>query len=415
MSSTDTITVSVGFEGARAQSLAFEVADGIDRQFAFGAATLSVSSDRLDELRERDDVRYVQPVRAVDLITPVDTDSGDDTDPIDRDQCLPWGVDRVDADVATDAGYTGDGAGVAVIDTGVAPDHPDVPVADGKSFVEAEDPPEPAWADEQGHGTHVAGIITALDNDIGVQGGGPDIDIYAYKVFARDSTRAPEDAIAAAIEEAADNDDVDVINLSLGGDEPSELIGDAIKYACDQGTLVVAATGNDGCEGQDCVSYPAARCRVVAVTATNMLDQTAWFSNVGPEVNFTAPGMGVYSTVPGGYKKLSGTSMACPHASFSAAVVMNQGHSHAKAVTILAEDAEDLRKDPDEQGAGLVDLAAALGLDSSDDGTGDCQTADGEPRSLSAVTFRTIDDPERTAEDIIDTESLSEGPFTIDP
>jgi subtilisin len=183
------------------------------------------------------------------------------------------------------------------------------------------------------------------------------------KVFGCDGTGTVSD-VAAGIEHVADQG-WDVANLSFGGAESSTL-EDAVRYAEENGVLLVGAAGNSG-ECSDCVTYPAAYDEVVAVSATASDDSLASFSSTGPEVELAAPGVDIYAITCGrGYDLVSGTSMAAPHVAGAGAQVMADGTTNAQARDTLTQTAEDVGLADNESGAGLLDVAAALGLDSSD-------------------------------------------------
>jgi subtilisin len=242
------------------------------------------------------------------------------------------------------------------------------PDGDGthKSWVECDEGDcEYPWSDEGGHGTHVAGTIAAA-GDTGVVGVAPEATLHALRVC--DATGGCRTStIIEAIQYAADRG-WDVVNLSLGTPEESPALQAAGQYALEADLLPVAAAGNRG--RPDSVGYPAAYDEFVAVSATDIDDAVTEFSSTGPEVDIAAPGKAVCSTYVDGYDLLDGTSMAAPHVAGGVAQLVANGSSPLEARDRLLETAEDLGR-PDEQGTGLVDVAAALGYDSSDDGTGD--------------------------------------------
>lgn len=171
--------------------------------------------------------------------------------------------------------------------------------------------------DENGHGTHVAGIVGAgIDNGVGIAGMAGGTQLMIVKALNAYGDGWYSD-IAQAIVYAVDNG-ARVINISAGGTPSSTVLQTAVDYAYARGVLVVAATGNDG----DAVLYPAACEHVLAVAATDTEDRRAGFSNHGPQVDVAAPGVDIYSTwYRGNYFTKSGTSMAAPHVSGLAALV----------------------------------------------------------------------------------------------
>ncbi len=272
-------------------------------------------------------------------------------------QTVPWGVDRVGGDVLHQEGETGAGGSIAILDTGVQVDHETLDVAGGAAFgTTCSTCPEP-YGDDNGHGTHCAGTAVAPDNGTGVVGVSLDSDLYAVKVL--DSSGGGDFGdVAAGIEWAADQG-IDVASLSLGGPTPVQALEDACEYAVSQGTLVVAAAGNDGC--CDSVGYPAAYDSVIAVSSTDDNDNISSFSSRGPEVDIAAPGSDIYSTyINNGYDTLSGTSMACPHVAGAAAHLMANGMTNAEARQQLQDTAEDIGLSDNEQGHGLLDAEAAV-------------------------------------------------------
>ena len=230
-------------------------------------------------------------------------------------EILPWGITRIGADKVW-IGNTADKIKVGIIDTGISNAHPDLldNVAGGVNTINSTK----SWNDDNGHGSHVAGIVAALDNTIGVVGVGPDIDLYAIKVLNRNGSGFLSDVIEGIQWAVANN--MQVINMSLGTGSDIQSFHDAVIAAKNDGLVVVAAAGNSG----GSVGFPAAYEEVIAVSATDSSDTIAYFSSRGPEVDLAAPGFSIYSTYKGtGYATLSGTSMAAPHVSGVAALVLN--------------------------------------------------------------------------------------------
>jgi len=248
---------------------------------------------------------------------------------------------------------------VAVLDTGVQSDHPDLKgrLVKGVNIVDPSSAPE----DDVGHGTHVAGIIAAeVNNNEGVAGMTWYTKIMPVKVL--DSSGAGSTySVAEGIIWATDNG-AQIINMSLGNYAQAEFLHDAIKYAHDKGVVLVAASGNDNTEQP---GYPAAYPEVIAVAATDPNEVRAEYSNYGDYIDVAAPGTSIPSTYPGSrYAALSGTSMASPHVAALASLVRaaNAGMGNAEVEELLRSTARDLGaagKDK-EFGYGQIDVVNAL-------------------------------------------------------
>ena len=261
-------------------------------------------------------------------------------------QVLPWGVDRIEADQVW-SGNTADAIRVGIIDTGISNNHPDL-LANVKGGVNTINPTK-SWNDDNGHGSHVAGIVAASNNTIGVVGAGPGIDLYAIKVLNRNGSGFLSDIIEGIQWAAANN--MQVVNMSLGTGSDVQSFRDAVIAAKSAGLVVVAAAGNSG----GAVIFPAAYPEVIAVSATDSSDAIAGFSSRGQEIDLAAPGVSVYSTYKGtGYATLSGTSMAAPHVSGVAALVLSA------PVGVYDANANG-QWDPDEAQKKLQDRANDLG------------------------------------------------------
>ena len=268
-------------------------------------------------------------------------------------QVLPWGIDRVDAELVWPSGNTADPVKVGIIDTGISDKHPDF-LANIKGGVNTVNSNK-SWNDDNGHGSHVAGVVAALNNDIGVIGAGPAADLYAIKVLNRNGSGFLSDVIEG-IQWAVANG-MQVINMSLGTGSDIQSFHDAVIAAKNAGIVVVTAAGNSG----GSVIFPAAYPEAIAVSATDDTDTIASWSSRGPEIDLAAPGVSIYSTYKGtGYATLSGTSMAAPHVAGSAALVLNI------AVGVYDVDA-DGKWDPDEVQKKLQDRAVDLGDAGFDD------------------------------------------------
>ncbi|MFT5683771.1 MAG: serine protease [Myxococcota bacterium] len=280
-----------------------------------------------------------------------------------------WNFDKIGAEVGWRVG-AGRGVIVAVIDTGVTKvaDLNNTQILDGVSFVKGAD----TAADDNGHGTHVAGTIAqSTNNSIGVTGLAPEAIILPIKVLSGSGSGRSE-WVAAGIDEAVDQG-AEVINLSLGG-PPSRVIQNATKKAVAAGVIVVAAAGNSGRKG---VSSPASVPGVIAVSATGPDDELAPYSSWGNEVSISAPG-GNKQKAGGGilqdtistesaeghaFREFQGTSMATPHVAGAAAILLSAGAGSPQQVKdILMESSLDLGEPgPDPKfGHGRLDIASAV-------------------------------------------------------
>lgn len=248
---------------------------------------------------------------------------------------------------------------VAIIDSGIQLDHPDITnqlwrnageelngvdddgngyVDDvfGYDFVNYDSNP----SDDYGHGTHVAGIVAATrNNNMGIAGAA-NVRVMACKVLAADGNGADSGIIAAL--EYAINNGADVINMSLGGGSYNAAFDEVCSRAYARGILVVAATGN---EYASQIGFPSSLSSVVAVGATDVNDQVADFSNVGQGIELVAPGVQILSTYPGSsFEYLDGTSMATPYVAGLAALILS-AHPQMDVQTLrgtLASTADDI-------------------------------------------------------------------------
>jgi serine protease len=259
---------------------------------------------------------------------------------------------------------TGEGITVAVIDTGVDSQHPDLAANVLSGYDTIADVPGES-TDVHGHGTHVAGTIAAVTgNDAGVTSIAPDVRILPVKALSDDGSGYMSDT-AEGIVWAVGNG-ARVINMSLGGPTRSVAVSNAVAYARSMGVTVVAAVGNEREQGSP-VSYPGADEGVIGVAATTSSDAVAYYSNAGEYVDVAAPGSAIISTYPvahGSYASSSGTSMASPHVAATAALLK----AYQPALTpdqiedALERSAVDLGAPgfDSDYGHGRVDAVAAL-------------------------------------------------------
>ena len=312
--------------------------DAADRSFA-EAAALSARDIRESE---------PQPVQPPAVSTPpapvappyISTANAEGK--IDR---LPWSSGRLQV-VRAWAKTTGKGARVAVLDSGVDCGHPDLAPNCARGYNAFD--PKAAPADDNGHGTHVAGIIAGARNGGGMAGMAPEATILPVKVLNSSGSSKTSDVLTGLA--WATRQKPDIINLSLGKPQYSEALGKAVTAARKAGILVVCAAGNDGGP----VSYPAAYEDSVAVAAMDFSNKLAAFSSRGPEIDFIAPGVRIYSAFPGGnFRLMSGTSQAAPHVSGLAALAVSLGVKGPGALrAALIKASYNVGLKPEEQGAG---------------------------------------------------------------
>jgi minor extracellular protease Epr len=224
-----------------------------------------------------------------------------------------WGFEKMAFQLAWDKGFTGKGVKIAILDSGVAP-HSDLNVAGGVSTVNYTN----SYADDNGHGTLVAGIIAGKRDGVGFVGIAPDAQIYAVKVLDSAKNGNTLDLVEG-INWAIDNG-MDIINISIGNPSSNPVVEKAINRAIEAGIIVVASAGNNGnAEGTGSnVSFPGQMDAVITVAAVDESMNRGYFppsnySSTGDAVDFAAPGVDIVSTSKdGGYELANGTSMAAP-------------------------------------------------------------------------------------------------------
>lgn len=287
--------------------------------------------------------------------------------PNDPKYAEQWHMKRAGAERAWEYAC-GEGVTVAVVDTGVAcydeagfmkgTDLAGTACVPGYNFVGKNT----VAADDQGHGTHVAGTIAqTTNNGVGVAGLAHCAKLMPVKVLSRQGWGTMAD-VAEGIRWAADHG-AQVVNLSLGAPIKSKVVENAVKYAHGKGVVVVAAAGNSG----KSVGYPAAYSEAIAVSATDRNDNIAWFSSRGPEVAIGAPGVAVtqQTICDAGKNKceqwgvFNGTSMASPHVAGAAALLVGQGVTDPESVRAILQSTATPKDDKKLFGAGILEAGTA--------------------------------------------------------
>jgi major intracellular serine protease len=246
---------------------------------------------------------------------------------------LPPGIRMIRARSMWRHGFQGENIVVAVLDTGSQSDHPDLSgqIIGGYNFTSDYYGDPANFSDNNGHGTHVCGTIAAAENGSGVIGTAPKARLLVLKVLTG-SGEGTTQAITAAINYAVNwigpsGERVRVISMSLGGPEDDPSLHAAIQAAVRNNILVVCAAGNegDGNSQTNEISYPGAYQEVVEVGSVDRFKRLSTFSNSNSEVDLVAPGEQILSSFPGNqYAVLSGTSMAAPHVSGAAALLIEK-------------------------------------------------------------------------------------------
>lgn len=252
------------------------------------------------------------------------------------------------------APYTGKGVRVAVLDSGIDVTHSKLNVKGGFCALPKDTcaPGQYPYNDDLGHGTHVAGILSAAKASNGTMGIAPGIDLYAIKsINSRDSGTTVD--IISGVEWAINNK-IDILNMSITTNSNDPALKLMLEKAYSKGMIIVASAGNEEYgDNKDTVQYPAKYPTVIAVTAINAYKERFLEASMGPEVELAAPGVDILSTFPrdldddgkkDGYYELSGTSMASPHVSGIAALLKERfpDITNVRLRSILANAAEDL-------------------------------------------------------------------------
>ena len=262
----------------------------------YDAVSVTIPASMKDKLKAQSSIRFIE----------------EDPEVKTTSQMVSWGYQSLAVETAVQAGLTGKGVRIGILDTGIRLDHPDLTLSGGASFVQGTTSPN----DDNGHGTHVAGIIAAKNNEIGSVGVAPDAQLYAVKVLDSYGEGNQSDVVKGidwAIEQ-----DLDIINLSITSPSGSILLEETLQKAYDHGMLIIAASGNfpSSLNEKIDVLYPARYPTVIAVGSVNEDLVLSPFSYYGSDLEFVAPGEKIYSTINGSgteaYGYSTGTSMAAP-------------------------------------------------------------------------------------------------------
>ncbi|QPC47565.1 S8 family peptidase [Mangrovibacillus cuniculi] len=306
----ETIRINVAFQESVTASYLSEKGIKVIHEFdSISVATAEVTAEQKVTLENDAFIKWIEEDTTVQLTA----------------QQKDWGYTVVQSQHNVDKGkrYTGAGVKVGVIDTGINKNHPDLKIAGGISFIEGVN----SYDDPNGHGTHVAGIIAALDNTIGVVGIAPDVELFAIRSLASNGYGNQSDIVAGV--DWAIKQGLDIINLSVTTSQGSSALREIIEKAYEQGMIVVAASGNSSSSlpSNTEVLYPARYPEVIAVGSIGRDQSRSVFSYFGENLEFVAPGDGIYSTTQDSltdknddYGYSTGTSMASPFLAATAAL-----------------------------------------------------------------------------------------------
>ena len=327
---------------------------------------VDVSPQMVKELKLKDEILRIDDDLILSSLQTHGVNKKEETDPQPAQE-FTWNIFMIGANVAWSE-TKGTAIKVAICDTGIDLDHPDLigNIAGDVNLIK----PKKTGDDDSGHGTHVAGVVAAVDNQIGIVGVGPEIALYAVKVLDKKGRGWLSDLIEAFDWCIANG--IQVINMSFGTlvDNPS--FEAAVQHVYNASIVQVAAAGNRGEEGGD-ISFPAGYQETIAVSAVDEFGNAAPFTSYGPAIDLTAPGVDIRSTYDdASYDVMSGTSMSSPHVTGVVALLLTtspkgsfdenkNGLWDPSEVKIkLMESAQNLGLPPKIQGAGLVRADEAI-------------------------------------------------------
>ena len=303
----------------------------------------SLSEKQVSSLSRRTDVVLIEENYEL-------TANTENIEPLGND-FTPWNLSAVNADEAHAAGETGSGVKIAVLDSGLDT-YGEVMAYGGIDLVDSE---ESYGDDITGHGTSVAGIIAAPIDGSGIVGVSPGAEIYNVRVLDNGNTGTIS-RIVDGIDWCIENG-MDIINMSFGTENYSQILDEKITEAAQAGIIMVSSAGNGST-----IQYPAKFSSVIAVGSVNSSMEKSSASATGQELEFVAPGENVFSTMLiGGYSAMSGTSIAAPHVTGAAAVLLAKDPSQSPEFirALLASSAKNLGNNT-YFGNGIIDIAYAL-------------------------------------------------------
>ena len=295
----------------------------------------------------------------IDEVVPVETDTYIGLMSTQDLSKNAWQIEMIGAKPLWDMNTYGNGVNVGVIDSGCSP-HDDLGSALKGGYNVMSGANTADYSDNHGHGSHVAGIIAAQHNNIGMRGIAPKVNIYAIKVT--DTGKLSLSTVANAIYTAVDKFDCKVINMSLGGATGTTELKTAVKYAYNKGVILLAAAGNEGEETYgNRKFYPASYDEVICVGAVNKEAKRTAFSQRNNTVFVVAPGYSYYSTYKNnGYGYMSGTSQATPIVAAAAAVMLsaNPDMTEQEFRNYITKNATPV--DDDYTGCGCIQIGKML-------------------------------------------------------
>lgn len=305
-------------------------------------------------------IEYFEPNGTLELIEGEEELSLMSSTPAETYYPLQWQTQMINAERAWELETYGNGVPIAVIDSGVNM-HTEIAknIVGGYNYIDKNED----LSDEIGHGTHVAGIIVANHNNIGIAGVAPKARIYALKCFTQKASPTYL-MLATAIKDAVDKYDCKIITMSLGTMVDNSLIYDAVQHAYSKGAIIIAAVGNDGTKD---IYYPAGYDEVIGVGSVGMTKEKSYFSQVNSSVFVVASGEDVISlSGTGGYTRKKGTSQAAPYVTAAAAIALSADESvtaskFKKLIMASCEDIGDVGYDTT-FGWGLLDIGAMMNI-----------------------------------------------------